>query len=400
MAAMGFGALPPEVNSGLIYTGPGSGPMLAAAASWDNLAAALHAAAAGYHEVIQGLLAEGWLGPTSVKMASAAAPYVTWMRTTATQAEQTANQARIAAGAYEAAHAATVPPPLVAANRSELAMLVATNVLGQNTPLIAENWAQYYEMWAQDAAAMDSYAGTAGTASKLTAFNRAPQTSNPTAQAQQGLSVVGTTVKSVLSHLESGSQAGSAGQHVTLGTVLQDMGKMVGVASPKDLLSYATMVPQNGSYLFSLANAFVGLAKAAGAGASAAAKSAGSAAAALSGSTAGLSGLSGLGGLGTLASSVTGGLGHAGTVGALSVPQAWAAASPLAGSLSSGSTLASSLSSSLGTSASQAANAGGLLNGMPMLANAAARSAADNSPMVLPRFDVRPSVIPISPAAG
>ena len=395
MAAMGFGALPPEVNSGLIYTGPGSGPMLAAAASWDNLAAELHAAAAGYNEVIQGLLAEGWLGPTSVKMATAAAPYVTWMQGTAAQAEQTANQARVAAGAYEAAHAATVPPPLVAANRAELATLVATNVLGQNTPLIAENWAQYYEMWAQDAAAMDTYAGTAGTASKLTAFNRAPRTSNPTNHAEQGLATTGSVVKTVLSHLESGTAAG--GQHAglaTAGSALKDLGTMVGVASPKDLLSYATMIPQNGSYLFSLANAFVGLAKAAGAGASAAAKSVGSAANALGASTFGLSGL------GSLTSAVTGGLGHAGTVGALSVPQAWAAASPLAGSLSSGSTLASSLSSSLGSAGSHMAGAGGLLNGMPMLANAAARSAADNSPMVLPRFDVRPSVIPISPAAG
>ncbi len=35
---MDFAALPPEVNSGLMYTGPGSAPMMAAAASWDDLA--------------------------------------------------------------------------------------------------------------------------------------------------------------------------------------------------------------------------------------------------------------------------------------------------------------------------------------------------------------------------
>ena len=52
----------------------------------------------------------------------------------------------------------TVPPPVIAANRTQLASLIATNVLGQNTPAIAANEAQYGEMWAQDAAAMYGYA--------------------------------------------------------------------------------------------------------------------------------------------------------------------------------------------------------------------------------------------------
>ncbi|WP_155725996.1 PPE domain-containing protein, partial [Mycobacterium avium] len=38
---MDFGALPPEVNSGRMYAGPGSGPLMAAAAAWDEVAAEL-----------------------------------------------------------------------------------------------------------------------------------------------------------------------------------------------------------------------------------------------------------------------------------------------------------------------------------------------------------------------
>jgi PPE-repeat protein len=63
--------LPPEINSGRMYAGPGSGPMLAAAAVWDGLAAELHSAAASYGSVISGLTAGPWLGPASASMAAA-----------------------------------------------------------------------------------------------------------------------------------------------------------------------------------------------------------------------------------------------------------------------------------------------------------------------------------------
>ena len=58
-----FGALPPEINSGRMYTGPGSGPMMAAASAWDWLAAELSTAAAGYNSMITELTSSPWLGP-------------------------------------------------------------------------------------------------------------------------------------------------------------------------------------------------------------------------------------------------------------------------------------------------------------------------------------------------
>ena len=54
---------------------------------------------------------------------------------------------------------------IIAANRSLLATLVATNLLGQNSPTIAATEAQYMQMWAQDAAAMYAYAGSSATGS-------------------------------------------------------------------------------------------------------------------------------------------------------------------------------------------------------------------------------------------
>src|ERR1700736_6620663 len=155
---MDFGIYPPEINSARMYTGPGSAPMLTAAEAWQGLAAELHSAATSYQSVISGLTAGPWLGPASASMAAAAAAYVAWMSATAAQAEQTAAQAKAAAAAYETAFAATVPPPVIAANRTLLMALIATNVLGQNTPAIAATETQYAEMWAQDAAAMYGYA--------------------------------------------------------------------------------------------------------------------------------------------------------------------------------------------------------------------------------------------------
>ena len=77
---MDFAILPPEINSGRMYAGPGSGPMLAAAAAWDGLAAELQAAGASYGSVIAGLTTGPWLGLASASMAAAAGPYVAWMR--------------------------------------------------------------------------------------------------------------------------------------------------------------------------------------------------------------------------------------------------------------------------------------------------------------------------------
>jgi PPE-repeat protein len=133
---MDFGALPPEVNSGRMYCGPGCGSILAASAAWDGMAADLHSTAAAYGLVISDLTSAAWLGLASVSMAAAAAPYVSWLTTTAALCEQAATGARAAVAAYEAAFAMTVPPPVVAANRTQLMVLIATNILGQNAPAI------------------------------------------------------------------------------------------------------------------------------------------------------------------------------------------------------------------------------------------------------------------------
>ena len=176
---MDFGALPPEVNSGRMYLGPGSATLVAASAGWDELAAEMYAAARGCEAMISELTSGSWVGPSSMSMTAAVVPYLVWMRTTAARCDEAAGQAAAAAAAYETAHAMTVPPPLIVANRVRLATLIASNLLGQNTPTIMAAEAEYGEMWAQDAAAMYRYAANSASASSLSVFAPPPHTAKP-----------------------------------------------------------------------------------------------------------------------------------------------------------------------------------------------------------------------------
>src|SRR6202048_3145191 len=186
---MDYGAFPPEVNSARMYAGPGAGSMLAAAGAWDGLAADLHTTAAAAGSVVSGLTGGSWRGAASTSMAAAVAPYLTWMSATATQLEQVANQARAAAAAYAAAFAMTVPPAVIATNRAQLMALIATNILGQNTPAIMATEAEYVEIWAQDAAAMYGYAASSAAATLLNPFTEPPNTASPSGVAGQAAAV-------------------------------------------------------------------------------------------------------------------------------------------------------------------------------------------------------------------
>ncbi len=191
---MDFGSLPPEINSGRIYSGPGSAPLLAAAAAWHGLAAEMHSAAASYGSAIAELRTL-WHGPSSTAMAAAAAPFIAWLGGTA-------------AAAYDSVFAATVPPPVIAANRALLASLIATNVLGQNTPAIAATEAHYAEMWAQDAAAMYAYAGASAVATRLTPFGAPPQSADANAAADQSAAAASALQSSTASSVESALSQG------------------------------------------------------------------------------------------------------------------------------------------------------------------------------------------------
>jgi PPE-repeat protein len=402
---MDFAELPPEVNSGRMYAGPGSGPMITAAASWDSVATEVSSAAGDYGSVISGLTSGPWRGPASTSMVAAAAPYVSWMNATAAQAEQAANQAKAAASAYETAFAATVPPPVIVANRTLLASLVATNILGQNTPAIATTEAHYAEMWAQDAAAMYGYAGSSAAATTLTPFAQPPATTTVGQATGTGteatLSQLVTSVPAALQGLASPATSTSSGSGLDglldflsgnststsgLSGLFNDLFSSSGLGLNDNLWNtiFSSGFYMPGNFLGTMTD-FIGLQSAAGADAGAAA--AGDAAAAADGlggavaaPAAGLSELGGLGG------GVSAAMGRGAAIGALAVPPSWNAVAPTV----------SPLPAALGGMplAPPPAVAAGM-PGMPF-----ANAAGNHVNGATPKYGFRPMVVAHPPAAG
>ena len=138
--------------------------MLAAATSWDGLAAELGSAAQSFTSITSGLTQQAWQGPASAAMLQTATQYAGFLSEATAQAQTAAAQAQAVVSAFESAQAAIVHPLAVAANRNSFVQLVMSNLFGQNAPAIAAMEADYEQMWAQDVAAMVGYHGGASAA--------------------------------------------------------------------------------------------------------------------------------------------------------------------------------------------------------------------------------------------
>lgn len=369
-----FGVLPPEINSGRIYAGPGSAPMLRAATAWDAMAAELDMAAIGHSSVVSELTSGPWVGPASVSMLYAALPYVAWLRAAAALTEETAIQARAAASAYEAAFAMTFPPTVIAANRALLATLVATNFFGQNTPAIAATEAQYLQMWAQDAGAMYSYSAASAIASELSPFSSPSE-------------VVSSTTKAV----DATANAMSAPAAALTAEATRSLPWPLSLL-PTPANNYLGLVPANYQTVFhnllqiynyyGVAPSSVSIAQQLTFGPG--------------GTTAGSGGAwyptPQFAHLGTTGGGVSAGIGRSARVGSLAVPSSWT--SPTSAPVSAPGSPAAGLDGPSAPSATQAVENNALLNGLP--GQAGRRSTAGN----VHKYGLRYSVVTRPPSAG
>ena len=193
--AMEFTLLPPEITSALIHSGPGAESLIAAAGAWQQVGTTLEDSAESYGAALSSLSGT-WSGPSSSAMVTAVEPYVTWLRSTAQQAQQIAASAQSAAAAFNSVQAAVVPTAVVAANRTQLAQLLATNGFGRNLPAIAETESEYQSMWANNSAAMSRYQAASAQASTLPQMTSPTSATNPTALKTQASATPAATSSS------------------------------------------------------------------------------------------------------------------------------------------------------------------------------------------------------------
>ncbi|MEB3050784.1 PPE family protein [Mycolicibacter sp. MYC123] len=358
-----YSLLSPEINSGRLYSGPGSTPMMTVASAWRGLASEISSALTSCETTITQLVDEQWMGPASASMTAATKPYLAWMADTAAKAEEAATRATAAAAAFEAAHAATPPPAVIAANRAQQKQLVATNVVGQNSAAIMASDAQYFQMWAQATNAMYSYAASSAEATKVTPFNEPNQPTNPDGTANQAAAVsqasgtavgnsaqVAQAISSVPNTLQTLTTPGTADAGLPPSTwagLLEAIGRNASINGVVSLATY----PLNGLMSFTGTSAAFtpasliptmttffsgGGFNALGGGA------AGAGIGALLAPGGPLSSLGALGGASAFAASaptVTAGVGQATLVGELSAPTTWAAAAPAADAVETASAL-------------------------------------------------------------
>ncbi|MBO0882165.1 MAG: PPE family protein, partial [Mycobacterium sp.] len=296
--------------------------------------------------------------------------------------------------------AMTVPPPLIAANRTQLAALVATNFLGQNTPAIAATEAHYAEMWAQDGAAMYGYAGASAGAGVLQPLTPPAPNTNPVGLAGQASAVSTAGTQAGLSQLVSGlpgavqglasplaGSVGSSSSSGLSGGFLSDfINSTQSIGLWNAFQTYGNVAGNIGAWnMFAGISSAAGLAQAHGAG------------------IGGVDGLGGLGaGLGTTAAvsavapavtavpasaggaPVLAGLGQASSVGGLSVPASWSASTPVG---TSSATLA-------GTGWTAAAEEGPAVETVPAGMPSVASAGRAGFGFAGPRYGVKPTVMP------
>jgi len=393
-----FAAIPPEINSSLMYAGAGSGPLVSAAAAYGNLAAELSTTASSWESILANLTTQQWTGVGSAAAVAAAAPYVGWLSTTAAALEHAGLMASSSAAAYEAAFAATIPPAVVAANRTLLSALVATNFLGINTPAIAATEAQYAEMWVQDATAMYAYSAAAAAAAALQPLTPAAPTTNPAAAAA---AAIGSPAASAASTPAQGFISGIIGDLTSDQAIFTNLWTDISATPLGPLLStadglFGTPIIFNGVQEIGVTTAwFVGntiptavslihtvaATPAAAAGVDSVAPLAGGASI---GEGTLVNSVSGGGGIG---SAVSAGLGEAGSVGGLSVPASWSAPTPA--TLASSTAPLSGSGWTAGVEEAAGAGNGGIIPGMPGMAGAAKAGALSG-----PRYGFKPIVMP------
>ncbi|WP_094287341.1 PPE domain-containing protein [Mycobacterium lehmannii] len=184
MPALGDSALnPPQVNYYQLTSGDHAASAAASAAAHQACASMLSAEIATMGASTSSTAAVGWQGAGGAAMTMTAGAYMAILGTAVAWFEEAFAQATAIVEAYHLAETTMVPGPVSDTNRAETAALVASNIIGQNTPAILVNEAEYDRQWIHNASVMAGFQAVVSAALAVLATPPpfAPMAPNPAA---------------------------------------------------------------------------------------------------------------------------------------------------------------------------------------------------------------------------
>lgn len=232
MAVYGDAAAnPPELNYWTLTTGDHAASAAASAAGHQVLAQMLAAEIAAMGANTAATATVGWQGAGGTAMMMSATEFMEIMGLSVAWFEQASLQAGEIVSAYHLAETSMIPGPVCETNLSTTAALVASNILGQNTPAIAALVAQYQEFWIQNASIMSTYQAAVSAALGLLATPPpiAPMAPNP------GAALAGVAQAGAQAGVQGALQTGSQSLDQTANTAVPAAGQAA--AAPAEAMS-------------------------------------------------------------------------------------------------------------------------------------------------------------------
>jgi PPE-repeat protein len=218
-----WGGSTPEMNATMLETGSTSATWAAASAAWMGLASAAMAAA-GITGAQMAASTTSMSGVRSMTHAAATPPFLSWLGGMAGIAFKQAAIAAVVAESYGMARSSMIPSMQSINNRVREAAAEASNIFGQNTPLIGALNAEYGFYTAENASIGATYGEVITAATLPVPIPPPPPLGNAAKSAGEAAQATGQAAQMANQAAQGASQSAS---QATQGGASGDMGSMM-----------------------------------------------------------------------------------------------------------------------------------------------------------------------------